>query len=46
VAVEWEQFGNTGRGTFADGSRYQRTNDGAADWEDLVRVQYNTGCEN
>jgi hypothetical protein len=33
------QFGNTGRGTSAVGSRYQTTTgEDTADWEDLVRV--------
>jgi hypothetical protein len=33
VAVAWEQFGDS-----AVGSRYQRTDEGTADWEDAVRA--------
>jgi hypothetical protein len=34
VVVAREQFGNTGRGTSAVGSRYQKTGEATADWED------------
>jgi hypothetical protein len=35
-SVAWGQFENTGMGTSAMGSRYQRTGEGRGDWEDSV----------
>jgi hypothetical protein len=38
VTVAQGQFGNSERGTYSIESRYQRTGEGTADWEDSVRV--------